>query len=117
METKEQLVSLIREWIESDNKISTYQKTIKEEKQNKKNLTDQLITIMKTHEIECFDVKNGKLIHTKTKSKQSISKKLLLESLTDYFKEDTESASQLTAHILDSRQEKINETIKRRTIQ
>ena len=101
MDTKEQLIALIKRWIECDNKIAAAQKLVKEEKQNKKVLTDELLEVMKSHEIDCFDVKNGKLVYTKTKTKQAVSKKVLFAALNNYFNDNPEKASEVTNYILD----------------
>ena len=69
---------------------------------------------MKDHEIDCFDVNDGKLIYTKSKVKAPISKKHLLTCLSDYFTEDKQQVEKLSNLILDSRKEKINETIRRK---
>lgn len=114
MNTKEQLISLIKVWIENDNDIKSLQTDIKIKKDDKKKITEQLLDVMKTNEIDCFDVKNGKLQYKTVKTKQPISKKSLLESLSKYFNNDEQMANEVTEYILDSRAEKITETIKRK---
>ena len=114
MATKEVLVNTIKEWIDHDNEIKNLQQQIKEHRNKKKSLTDNLLEIMKDNEIDCFDINNGKLIYTKRKTKQAISKKLLLSSLQDMF-ETPEEVNKITEHILESRSEKIKEIIRRKT--
>ena len=62
--------------------------------------------------IDEFDINNGKLIYTKSKSKAPLSKKHLLNSLNDFYKNDVEMADQLTKFIMDSRLEVTKEQIK-----
>ena len=114
MDTKEQLVNHIREWIEIDNGISGLQKQIKELRENKKELTNSLVNVMKSNEIDCFDINDGKLIYSKSKVKKPINKKTLLLALDNYFKEDSEMAKQLSEHILNSREETVKESIRRK---
>ena len=114
MDTKEQLVNHIREWIEIDNGISGLQKQIKELRENKKELTNSLVNVMKSNEIDCFDINDGKLIYSKSKVKKPIHKKTLLSALDNYFKEDSEMAKQLSEHILNSREETVKESIRRK---
>ena len=114
MSTKEQLIGLIKIWIENDNDLKALQDNIKKKKEDKKQITDQLLEVMKTNEIDCFDVKNGKIQYKTIKTKQPISKKILLESLSKYFGNDEQMANEVTEHILESRAEKITETIKRK---
>ena len=116
METKEQLVGLIRSWIENDNEIQQLQKALKEKKEIKKNFSAKLVDVMKSNEIDCFDIKNGKLLYTQTKTKQALSKKVLLDSFAkfNYFEDKPDLAENLMTHILESRNEKINEGIRRK---
>ena len=67
METKEELVNNIKEWIKIDNEISKFQNEIKDRKNKKKNLTDNLMNVMKKNEIDCFDINGGSLIYKKNK--------------------------------------------------
>jgi len=116
MSTKEELINVIRGWVKTDNEIKQLQNTLKNKKNEKKEITEQLLEIMKTNEIDCFDINNGKIMYTKTKSKQTVSKKLLLSTLSEYFKDDNDTAMQVANHILDSRGEKITESIRRKDI-
>ena len=116
MGSKEELINLIKSWIEKDNDIKKLQNLTKEKKNEKKQLTDELLNIMKEHEIECFDVKNGKLQYKTIKTKQTLNKKTLLDSLSKYFNDDPKLATEITEFVLDARGEKITETIKRKII-
>ena len=73
METKDQLVSHIKEWLSIDEEIKLLKKEIKTRQERKKNLTSDLVEVMKSNEIDAFDINNGKLIYTKRKTKQAIS--------------------------------------------
>ncbi len=114
METKDQLVNHIKEWLSIDEEIKLLKKEIKTRQERKKNLTNDLVEVMKSNEIDAFDINNGKLIYSRRKTKQAISKKLLLSSLQDIF-ESPEEVQKVTEHILDSRSEKIKEIIRRKT--
>ncbi len=114
MDTKEELITHIRCWIDIDNEISKLQKQIKDFRNEKKELTESLVDIMKTNEIDCFDINDGKLIYAKSKVKKPINKKTLLAALEGYFKEDIKMATQLSEHILNSREETVKESIRRK---
>ena len=75
MDTKEELITHIRSWIDIDNEISKLQKQIKDFRNEKKELTESLVDMMKTNEIDCFDINDGKLIYAKSKVKKPINKK------------------------------------------
>ena len=112
METKEQLINFIKQWIDVEDEIKDLQKQLKEKRSEKKILTESLVDVMKTNEIDCFDINNGKLIYTKNKVKSSLSKKLLISSLHEYFGDDSSEVERLSNHILNSRKEIVKENIK-----
>jgi hypothetical protein len=114
METKEQLVNNIKEWIKMDSEISELKQQIKEKNNKKKNLTENLVTVMKTNKIDCFDINGGALVYKTNKVKKPINDKTLLSALQNYYKTDPKIAEDLTKHIMDSREEQVKETIKRK---
>ena len=110
---KEQLVNNIREWVKIDNEISQLRQEIKERNNKKKNMTENLVNVMKTNNIDCFDINEGSLIYKKSTVKKPINSKTLLSSLQSYYK-DQNVAEDLTKYIMDNREEQIKETIKRK---
>jgi hypothetical protein len=114
METKEQLVNNIKEWIKNDNEISKLKSEIREKNDIKKSITENLVTVMKNNKIDCFDINGGALVYKKNTVKKPINGKTLLAALQNYYKEDAKVAEDLAKHILDSREEQIKETIKRK---
>ncbi len=114
METKEQLVNNIKEWIKMDTEISELKAQIKDRNNRKKTLTENLVTVMKTNKIDCFDINGGALVYKTNKVKKPINGKTLLAALQNYYKSDPQIAEDLTKHVLNSREEQIKETIKRK---
>ena len=114
METKEQLVQQIKGWMINDNEIREIQARLKELKDKRKGFADNLVGIMRKNEIDCFDVNDGKLIYTKTKVKAPLNKTTLVTSLMKYFKDDDEQAKELVQFLLESREEKVKESIRRK---
>ena len=114
METKEQLIYHIKDWIKVDEEIKALQAQIKTKRIEKKKLTCSLVDVMKTNEIDCFDINNGALVYTKNKVKSSLSKKALLSALSEYYGEQHEEIEKLSSHILNSRKEVITEGIRRK---
>lgn len=111
---KEHIVENIKEWIQIDNELKEIARVAKERRQRKKELTSNLVDIMKNNEIDCFDVKNDKLIYTKNKVKSTLSKKTLMTALQNYYKDDPQQGQQVTEFLLNSREEKIKESIRRK---
>lgn len=114
METKEQLVNNIKDWIKIDTEIAQLKAEIKDRNNKKKLITTELVTVMKTNQIDCFDINGGALVYKKSVVKKPINGKSLMTILQNYYKTQPEVAEELTKHILDNREEKIKETIKRK---
>jgi hypothetical protein len=114
METKEQLVGNIKDWIKIDTEILDLKSQIKEKTNAKKLLTDNLVTVMKSNQIDCFDINGGALVYKKSKTKKPINGKSLLAALQNYYKTDPTTAEDITKHVMNSREEQIKETIKRK---
>jgi len=114
METKEQLVNSIKEWVRIDNEIRALQKQLKLHKESKTKISGDLIDVMRKNEIDCFDIKNGQIIYSKRSVKKPITKKILLNILTNYFDGNQKKANELNEYILENREETVKETIIRR---
>ena len=115
MTSKEDLVNIIKEWIEIDDKLKEIQNTAKQFKEHKKKLTDSLLSIMKENEIDVFDINSGRIVYCKSKTKKPLNKKSLLETLEKYFegREDI-NVTEVRDFVLDNREVKLQENIKRK---
>jgi len=116
-ETKEVLVKKIKEWIAVDAEIMRLTKEAKHLKAQKKELSDYLLHVMKTNEINCFNVTGGSLIYKRQKTKKALSSKSLLDTLKDFFTEtdeDPAKAEVMTQYILNHRAEDVRESIARK---
>ena len=112
METKEQLVNNVKEWIKIDNEITQLKAEIKERNNKKKSLTENLVVTMKNNSIDCFDINGGALVYKKNTVKKPINGKSLLFALQNYYKSEPEKAEDLTKFIMENREEQVKETIK-----
>jgi hypothetical protein len=112
--TKEELIANIREWIKIDNDLMNLKKEIKNKTANKKTLTENLVKVMKSNAIDCFDITGGALVYSQKKTKKPISGKYLLIQLEKYYKEQPDVAKEVTQHLLDNREENIKDDIKRK---
>ena len=114
MNTKEELVENIKKWVNYDYEIKNLQKSMKEIREKKKELTKSLIDVMKKHEIDCFDINDGKLLYTKNKVKTPLNKNNLMIALEKYFENETVNVEDVTNFILDNREIKIKENLKKK---
>ena len=110
-ETKEQLVNIIRDWVKIDNDIRKLQKETNVRKKEKTKLSSELMAIMKQHDIDCFDLKDGQLVYEKKNVKKPITKKVLLDILSKYYKGDYMKATEVNDFILTNREEVVHEVL------
>lgn len=88
--TKELLVTTIKEWVECERKIKEFNLMMKEYKDKKKLLTKTLVDVMKNNEIDCFDINDGQIVHRTSKTKAPVSKQYLSQILEKYFENNPE---------------------------
>jgi hypothetical protein len=114
METKEQLMKGIKEWVQTDNDLIKLKNEIKELNAKKKELTESLVGVMKQNEIDCFDIKGGSISYKKNVVKKPITGKTLMASLALYYKNEPAVAEELTKNAMNNREEQVKETTKRK---
>ena len=92
-----------------------FRSQMKEHRDMRKKLTGDLVTIMKTNDIDCFDITSGKIMYCKNKTKAPLNKKILLETLEKYFEGRPDiDASEVRDYVLENRKTKIVENIRRK---
>ena len=116
METKDQLVKTIKEWVKIDNEIRTLQKEIAKRKKDKKNISTNLINVMKKNEIDCFDINDGQIYYSKKNIKKPITKKVLMSTISKFYEGNIEKATELNNFIDSNRGEIVKETIERKIV-
>jgi hypothetical protein len=114
METKDQLITVIREWVKLDNEIRAIKKEEKIRKIAKDKLSIVLIETMKKNNLDEIDTNNGQLQYSKKTVKKPITKTVLLNLLSTYYEGDTEKASEVNNFILENREEVVKESIVRK---
>ena len=112
--TKEELVSIIKEWLKIENEITQLKQEIKQKTAKKKKLTETMVNVMKKNSIDCFDTNSGTLVYKQKKTKKAITGKFLLAQLEELFKEQPEFAKDITKKLLDSRMEVVKDDIVRK---
>ena len=115
METKQELVNNIKEWIKLDNEISKLNLEIKERKNKKKKLSVDLVEVMKKNDLDSFDINGGSILYKKNVTKKPITAKSLMQILHQFYPSNAaDKAEELTKFILENREETTKETILRK---
>lgn len=117
MSTKEKITHTIKQWLHLEKEIQVLQKELKERKSKKNELSNALVEIMKSKEIDCFDSSEGKIIYTKSNIKNTINKKYLLESLEKYFENNPNiPTDDIVKYILENRAINTKESIRHKPL-
>ncbi len=115
METKQELVNNIKEWIKLDTEINKLNIEIKERKNKKKQLSSDLVEVMKKNKLDCFDINGGSILYKKNVTKKPITAKSLMQILHQFYPSNAgDKAEELTKFILENREETTKETILRK---
>ena len=114
IEVNTQIINSVKEWVKLDNEMRTLKEELNIRKKKKDNISNGLLQSMKEKEIDSFDLKDGKLEYKTRKTKKPISKKMLLNILSQYYNGDPNKASELNNYILANREENTKETILRK---
>lgn len=103
VDTKEQLMHRIREWIKLDQDIRSLRALQRERAAAKDAITKELLHVMQTNQIDEFNTNEVQFKYVQRKSKQTLSHKYLSAALTEYFK-DPMKATEITEFIDSNRE-------------
>lgn len=107
------MIQRIKQWFAIENKLTELSSQMKELRKMRKELNVDLLEIMKTHNIDCFDCNSGKIMYTRNNVKKTINKKYLNDILQKYYGNDnSQEAQELCEFILDNREIQVKENIK-----
>ena len=122
METKEDLINKIKQWVQIDNEIKELNQNmkkirlvVKEKNMAKNAISIELIDVMKKNTIDCFDTNSGSLVFKQTKQKKPINRETLIHTLKTFYN-DSMKAEEITKYIYENREKTIKETIKKKSI-
>ena len=115
MVDKNILVENIKRWVNNDNELKQLQKRVKELRADRKKLSEIILNTMKTHSIDCFDIKDGQLLKQTKRTKQPINKKTLENLLSEYFKNDLDvNTGEVCEFIMENREIKVKEELRKK---
>ena len=114
MDKNNLLISTVRNWVKLDNEIKALQKEQNTRKKEKKEISNSLINVMKSNDIDCFDLNDGQLCYNKKDIKKPLTKKALLNILSKYYDDDVSKANELNDFILENRETTLKESITRK---
>lgn len=107
---KVNIIAIIKEWVKVDDEINKLQNELKKKKEHKKKISADLLNVMKSNNLDEFDITDYKIVRNVTKVKMPINKKHILKCLETFCKNEADK-TELSNLILNTREEKIKEKI------
>jgi hypothetical protein len=111
IEKKDHLIKIVKDWVKIDNELKQLRKEINIRKTKEKEISTELLNVMKKYEIDEFNITGGKIMYSKKNVKKPINKKTLIQILSNYFDGNYEKANDINNYILENREEVVKETI------
>lgn len=114
METEintKQLPSLIKEWMQTEEELKALSAEAREKKKRLGLVRSMIMSIMKQSQIGTLKISSGAVITRPKKTKGALTKKFIIEALTDFFKGDIEKAKECAAYLDTQRPIKTTESL------
>lgn len=118
MNISDQFKNNIKEWINHDNKEKRLKEEINDVKETKERLEEDILNYMERNNIEDREIiieNNSKLKYSKMKVTETITKKLIIEKLTEYYKNENK-AKEITDYIYSDRKSELKKYLKKSDI-
>jgi seryl-tRNA synthetase len=109
-----ELVDVVKQWVQTDNKLIQLNKMVRELRQEKKQWNEAMIQIMKKNEIDIFDIKDGQIKYKMEKKKEPLTQKKLLSILEKHPQLAKEQVQVLSDFVFENRAETVKESIVRK---
>lgn len=109
---KTQMIEIIKEWIDLEKELQELSKEIRAKRKQKRLMTQAIIEIMKTNELDTIDTNSGKIIYSRRKTRKALNQGKLLSLLAKHSGLSEEQCKNLTEEILENREVSFTDVIK-----
>ena len=106
---KNKLQTQVKQYLDLDEEITALRKAVRERNLKKKELSENILDMMKKLEIDNLNVKNGKLVSKTTTTNKAINKTAIASGLSELFENDDSRVAEAIQFILEKR-EKVEKT-------
>ena len=108
---KAHLPALIKEWMATEDELRTLSAAIREKRKRAKTVKNMITEIMRGNKIGQLNFSAGAVVRQTKSTKAPLTKKYLVESLTEFFKGDADMAGKCAAFIDEHRPLKSNDKL------
>ena len=103
---------MVKSWIETEDKINTLMKSLKDLRDEKKQFENFIIEYMEEHDVSDVTITEGRVRKNVLKTKGGFNEKVILEGLAEITKDDTK-AKDITKVIAQKRETKEKKFLKK----
>ena len=103
---------MVKSWIETEDKINTLMKSLKDLRDEKKQFENFIIEYMEEHDVSDVTITEGRIRKNVLKTKGGFNEKVILEGLAEITKDDTK-AKDITKVIAQKRETKEKKYLKK----
>jgi seryl-tRNA synthetase len=114
--SKKFLIETVKKWVEIDNKLRQVTDVAKKLRKEKKERNEEMIQIMKDHEIDNFDIKDGHIQYKKENKREPLTQKKLLTILLEHPQLNEEQVHGLNQYVFESRKITEKESVVRKIL-
>jgi len=109
--TVQQLPMLIKEWMTTEDELRTLSAEVKEKRKRVKAVREMIMKIMKGNKLGQLNISAGAVTRRTKTAKVPMTKKYLLDKLTDFFEGNKAMAEKCAAYLHDQRPLKASESL------
>lgn len=106
-----QLGGLIKQWMALEEDVRTLSAEIRERRKQLKATRDMITKIMKGAKVGQLNISAGQVLHRTKQTKQPLSKKFIVNTLTEFFNGDAVMAAKCAQFLEDHRPKKVTESL------
>lgn len=109
------LLDRVKTWVQLDNQIRSLNARLKELRNEKKVQNESMIQLMKAHEIDNFDLKDGQIQYKRSSKREPLTQSRLLAILSTHPQFGAEQAKHVNDFVMENRQVVETDVIVRKT--
>lgn len=113
---KNDLIQIVRKWVQIDNQLRAIAKAQKQLREEKKRQNTQMIAVMKENNIDNLDLKDGQIQYKTHNKRETLSQKKLFDILKSHPGLNENQVDELNTFVYNSRKITQVETIERRVL-
>ena len=111
--TLEEFKNYVKKWLEVDNMIKKVQEALKEKKKYRDKLSNVISQFMCKYNIEDLNTKEGRIRCKVSTVKTPVSKKVIQEKISDFFKNDSNKKDEFLTTVFEDRPVKEKVSLRR----